>query len=328
MSISAPPTARSRPVDNSTGRRRRPRVLSTLVVVASIAVPFLWFAVRPRGGAIDAVAVALPLIGVSLAVIGLAVAAVSRRGWPAVLGLSALAVSVLATVGPRLPQPTPAPETGIHIAFANVYRDNPSEADARTALLDRRADVVTAIEVPDQQFSNRLAKTAPDLQYGLEHGWGAVWSRWELQDPVEFEWTHASVARAIVGHPTSPFVLYLVYAENPLGTGNFEEQRSVIERLVDMTASEDLPVVLVGDLNTSDRSSGYRLLESSLRDAMRAENLAGSTYVDGAWWSLFLRIDHMFVSPAWCASDPATFPVGGSDHRGIEATVGRCPASD
>jgi endonuclease/exonuclease/phosphatase (EEP) superfamily protein YafD len=314
------------PVENPQGRHRRRLARSTLAL-ASIVAPFAWFAIRHLGGPLDAVAIGMPLIGASSVVILGAIAAITRRPWPAVLGLSILAVCVLATVGPRLPQPTASPDPEIVIAFANVYRDNPSEREARSDLVDRGADVLTAIEVPDQQFSNRLAKNASDLPYLLEHGWGAVWSRWELDDPVEFEWAHADVARAIVRHPSSPFVLYLVYAANPLGSLAFDEQRSVIERISGMIAAEPLPVVIAGDLNTSDRTSGYRLLESSLRDAMRAETLAGTTYVGDAWRSLFLRIDYMFVSPSWCAVDPVIFPVSGSDHRGIETRVGPCPAS-
>jgi endonuclease/exonuclease/phosphatase (EEP) superfamily protein YafD len=323
MSTSAPPVDRARPVDNPPGERRH-RALNRTVVIASVLAPFGWFLVRSLGGRIDAVAVALPVIGVSSALVLGAIAAMRRRGWPATLGMSILVVSVLATMEPRLPEAMPSPEPEVVIAFANLYRENPSERMARADLLEREADVVAAVEVPDQQFSNRLAKTAPDLQYGLEHGWGAVWSRWELEEPVEFEWTHASVARAIVRHPLSPFVLYLVYAENPLGTASFDDQRTVIERLVSMISAEHLPVVLVGDLNTSDRTSGYRLLDASLRDVMRADTLAGSTYISDAWRSLFLRIDHMFVSPDWCGSHPATFAVAGSDHQGIEAAVGPC----
>jgi endonuclease/exonuclease/phosphatase (EEP) superfamily protein YafD len=84
-------------------------------------------------------------------------------------------------------------------------------------------------------------------------------------------------------------------------------------------------VVLAGDFNMSDRSRGYRTLSDSFRDAMRAGTPAGSTYENGLWSALFLRIDHIFTTPAWCAVNSRRYPVPGSDHEGIEGLLGPCP---
>jgi endonuclease/exonuclease/phosphatase family metal-dependent hydrolase len=83
-------------------------------------------------------------------------------------------------------------------------------------------------------------------------------------------------------------------------------------------------VVIAGDLNMSDRVTSYRTMDAALTDAMRADAAGRTTYVGGWWTSVLLRIDHVFVDPSWCAADPATFDVAGSDHRGVEASVGPC----
>jgi endonuclease/exonuclease/phosphatase (EEP) superfamily protein YafD len=58
---------------------------------------------------------------------------------------------------------------------------------------------------------------------------------------------------------------------------------------------------------------------------MRDGSFAGSTFEDGLWATLFLRIDHVFVPQTWCGADPTRFEIPGSDHRGISVTIGPCP---
>ena len=84
--------------------------------------------------------------------------------------------------------------------------------------------------------------------------------------------------------------------------------------------------LLAGDFNMSDRSSSYRALNDSFRDAMRASSFAHTTYDDGLWSLLQFRIDYVFVSSSWCAGSGKTFTVPGSDHDGLEVDLGACPS--
>ena len=85
-----------------------------------------------------------------------------------------------------------------------------------------------------------------------------------------------------------------------------------------------MPVVVAGDLNTSDRARDYRVLidDAGLTDAM-LDNWAGPTQI-GHWATLLVRIDHLLVSPGWCGDDSSRYPIPASDHRGIISTVGPC----
>ncbi|HKZ76269.1 MAG TPA: endonuclease/exonuclease/phosphatase family protein, partial [Actinomycetota bacterium] len=155
-----------------------------------------------------------------------------------------------------------------------------------------------------------------------------VWSRWPLARlPAAPALADQKVLRIRVDRPDSPFVLHVVHAPNPLYETTFERQEAFAAQLVDAALAEDLPAVLVGDLNLSDRAQGYRIITRSMRDAMRAGSWPADTYRLHFWRALLLRIDHLFVPKDWCATDPAVFDVPGSDHRGIEATIGPCPAS-
>ena len=89
-------------------------------------------------------------------------------------------------------------------------------------------------------------------------------------------------------------------------------------------AREPGAVVLVGDLNSTDRGRDYRLLvdDTRLTDAMR-DGWAGPTSVT-RWRPLLLRIDHLMVGPGWCGDAARRFALPRSDHDGVTATVGPC----
>ncbi len=292
--------------------------------MAALVAPFSWFLIRSRGGMVDAVAVALPVIAVTVPLVLSVFAWRARRTWPLLLGVSILVVSVSATVIPRLPRDLPAPEDPTHVTIANVFRYNRTPAAAERSLLEGSTDLLALIEVPNERFHRDITQAAPALPHDVERGWASVWSRWELGEPHELPIPNADVLRLTVARPSSPFVLYLVHGDNPIGSWSFDAQRSMTEGLLDTIAAERLPVVLGGDLNVSDRTSSYRAIDAQLRDAMRTGGFAESTYAGGAWRPALLRIDHLFVSTSWCASAPSTFEVPGSDHRGIRADVGPC----
>jgi hypothetical protein len=101
------------------------------------------------------------------------------------------------------------------------------------------------------------------------------------------------------------------------------DHRRLIRELADLAAAERLPTVVAGDLNLVDRSSGYRLLDDRMRDAVRT-SWAGPTSLKGKFLPLLARIDHIFVSEEWCADGGGRFDIAGSDHRGVVATIGPC----
>ena len=75
----------------------------------------------------------------------------------------------------------------------------------------------------------------------------------------------------------------------------------------------------------SDRQLGYRLLTTNLRDAITAAGWGHSTYPDGIWAPLLLRIDHVVMPQDWCAERSRIVDIPGSDHDGLEVDVGPCP---
>ena len=88
-------------------------------------------------------------------------------------------------------------------------------------------------------------------------------------------------------------------------------------------ADEELPVVIAGDLNMSDRVRGYRYLDDRYTDLAR-DGWAGTTYIGGIYRYFLLRIDHVFATDGWCSDDVEEFSITGSDHRGLRLDVGPC----
>ena len=118
-----------------------------------------------------------------------------------------------------------------------------------------------------------------------------------------------------------PFVVYAMHLGNPLFKTTYTQHAEMVERLVAAAQAESLPVVLAGDFNMSDRSASYRELGGAFRDAIRT-SFADTTYDDGLWMLLQLRIDYIFVSRSLCARSATTFTVPGSDHDGLEVEIG------
>lgn len=305
-------------------RARLPRAIVTVLGAALIVAPWLWFAVRDRDGRVlDAIAVGLPLVGLTALVVFGVGAVLTRRRFPLFLGLSIAAVCAVATVAPRLPQSGERPSPAIRIAMANVFDANPTPADAITALKSRQVDVLATVEM-GPAFWDQL-DGIEGLPYTVVYRGIGVHARWPVTLLSPDGLPRSRILRIRVDAPGAPFVLYVAHALNPLHDGStFEDQRAFAEAIARTAALERRPVVVVGDFNTSDRVVSYRLFTRSLRDVMRSGSIPGSTYFGGWWPWLQLRIDHAFVRTDWCSGGGSTFSVPGSDHRGIEVDVGPC----
>jgi endonuclease/exonuclease/phosphatase (EEP) superfamily protein YafD len=306
----------------SRGRRAR----RLLPIAVAVTVPWAWFAVRDIGGPFDAVAVGLPLIGATAILSSAVVAVIVGRAWPVVAGASVLVVCSVAVIGPRLPRAVAPPDPGIRLLMANVWEANPTLEAVAPSMLARDADLVIAAEMPDDAFYERMtvAATAAGLTETVHGAQLGAWSTFPMRPLAGIGLPLARVMRVGVDVPGMPFVLYVVHAPNPLRDTTFTDQRRFTDVILGAIAREHRPVVVAGDMNMSDRVVSYRSMEAELTDAMEAGTFGRTTYVRGWWPTLLLRIDHIFIDPTWCAADPTTVTVTGSDHRGVEALVGPC----
>jgi len=309
----------------SPGARRRHRV--TWLGAVAVAAPWLWFVVREAGGAVDAVGVALPVFGVVGALTLFVLAVILVRPILAAVGVSVVAVTLIATLAPRMPRPTDFPNSPLRVASANVYEDNVRIPAAVDALVRRQPDILATVEMRSDDSFWSVLETQPELPYGVTTGELGLRSRFpvtQLDTPLNLN--ASRVMRVAVDGPYGRLIVYVAHGLNPLHETTFQQQRAFTERLVRDLQAEADPAILMGDLNMSDRTLSYRILDGARRDAMRTSGWPRSTY-HGEIWPIFqLRIDHLFIPPDWCGAAADTYQVPGSDHDGIEAVIGPCPA--
>jgi hypothetical protein len=295
----------------------RPLLLATL--------PWAWFPLRDLlGVAGDSVAIVLPVL------VGLVAAAVLVIGRRRAL-LPAVSVLLAGTVAVVLPW-TPADHgtvaggSAVTVAGANVT----GSAATLPALREVAADVLVVAENSPKVdagvgavYPYRLVTTGVPAV--------GVYSRFPVR-LLQSSGPNLPGLRVAVDAP-APFVLYGLHVARPWWTGRGDYQVTAAEhhRLVvavaEQVAREPGPVVVAGDLNSTDRARDYRLLTdgSGLTDAMR-DGWTGPTSVT-KWRAFLLRIDHLLVGPGWCGDAARRFALPRSDHDGITATVGPCAAA-
>jgi endonuclease/exonuclease/phosphatase (EEP) superfamily protein YafD len=300
-----------------------------LLLALGIAAPWAWFLVRDAHPWLNAVAVLLPALAIGAVVVLFLLAGLLRSPGTLFVAVSVGAMAVVAVLGPRVAHDAVEPVVPITIAFANVYDENHAPEDAADDLLDRGTDLIVAVEATEP-FREAIDAADTQRPYQLDEGQLLLHSPWpaEIVDPEPPIMPEGRAILVRVLPPgVSPVHVLVVHAPNPSSATTFAAQTRQIERVQHyvLAFASAGPVVLVGDLNLSDRTSAYRSLDASLRDVMRAGTRAHNTYAGGIWRFAMLRIDHLFVDRDWCASEPDVFAVSGSDHRGILATIGPCP---
>lgn len=299
-----------------------------------MAAPWLWFAVRNTTPLLELVAVALPLLAV-LALAGLITLA-TRQRWYLVPAASVALAAVVAVVTPWVPRHLGHPaDPGVTIVVANVLASNRSPEQVVADILDQDGDLVVVPEAPlavhqllddAYPYAFRAERRDPVL---------SVFARVPVTEPrfVGGLLDRTRQHRLEVHAPGGDFVLWAVHLARPWLTaaGNYQMRppghARKLESFLDAFAQEgDVPVVVAGDTNLTDRGRGYHRMTSRFADAMR-DTWGGPTARKWFLRPLLLRVDHVFVPKEWCADRARRFPLTGSDHRGVAVRVGPCATS-
>ena len=274
----------------------------------------------------DAVAVLLPLIGSAALLVLAAVAALRRH-------LAARCSSACRSSSwPSSPPSARASRRAKRrIASADHARDRQRlrpESDPRRGRRRRWTPAASTCWPPWRwgRASGTAFRAHDGLPYRVAVGQLGVRSRWPLRLLPPNGPTRSRLLRDRAwSDPGDPFVLYVAHALNPLhDLSTFADQRDFARLVIAAAGTERLPVVWSG---TSTRPTGRRATgcwrPPCATRCARARVLHRPTTAGGGR-TLFLRIDHAFVPIDWCAANGSTFAVPGSDHHGIQVTVGPC----
>lgn len=307
------------------------------IVIAAL-LPWVWFVLRDRLGVVtDVAAIVLPLLTVVVAVVVGIVAVLGRRRRAAVaFAVSTLLVGIVATLGPWIPHGTGTvdPSRAVRFAAANI---GVGEIEGADSLLALKADVLVVSEI-GEPLTDRLAETYPNHVAAWTGPSIGIFSRWPLT-VVEKPGPDLPGYVLRVHAPSGEFDVIAVHVPRPWWTSGgstytqstddgqpyqttVAEHHRLIEQLAARVARDDRPVVVAGDLNTTDRGRDYRILTQQLEDAMLDE--WGRPSQIGKWAALLVRIDHLFVEPGWCSDDNNWYSIPKSDHHGLISTIGPC----
>ncbi|MGW6195054.1 endonuclease/exonuclease/phosphatase family protein [Kribbella sp. NPDC055110] len=324
-------------------------------VIAGL-LPWAWFVLRDRFGVVtDVIAIVLPAIVLVTAVVTLVVAGAAsawdawrvpserrnlvrrrRRRMAVVFALSTLLAGSVATFGPWIPHGTGTVDQSraVRIAAANI---GSGELEGADTLLALKADVLVVSEI-GQPLTERLSESYPEHVADWKGPSIGIFSRWPLT-VIEQPGPDLPGFMLRVHAPSGEFDLIAAHVPRPWwrsggstydsSTDNGTPYQTTVaghHRLIDQLAAraarDDRPVVVAGDLNTTDRGRDYRVLTDHLDDAML--DSWGRPSQVGKWSPLLVRIDHLFVKPGWCSDDNHWYSIPRSDHHGLVSTVGPC----
>ncbi len=300
-------------------RRVRRAVVAVAMVTGVVTMgAIVWMTVAPgRGGVPALAAIGLPYALPVAAIMAMAASLASRRSAALLLG-GALAITVL--VVPRVtglvPRDRPAVASDLASATVVSYNTYVFDHDPPERLIGSLAALAPAViglqEVTPErgaalETDATLRRSFPYREIRADPGQGAlaVLSSWPLEARTEVP--GLSLIDAVVRMPDRPLAVLTVHAPLPLALGGMpfspDRRDAALEAFrdaADRRMEDGLPVVLMGDLNTTDREVAFDALAAGFQDVHAAvgEGL-------GHGWRLrsrdivtpaLLRIDHMLIS--------------------------------
>ncbi|WP_371402376.1 endonuclease/exonuclease/phosphatase family protein [Kribbella sp. NBC_00662] len=297
-------------------------------------LPWAWFLLRDRFGVVtDVLAILLPMLAL---IVALVVGVLGRRRRAAVaFAVSTLLVGIVGTVGPWIPHGSGTVDAsrGVRFAAANI---GAGELEGADNLIAQKADVLVISEI-GQPLTERLSEAYPEHVAYWDGPAVGVFSRWPMT-VLEQPGPDLPGYMLRIHAPSGDFDLIAVHVPKPWYTSGgssydapadtvpyettVANHHRLIEQIALRAARDDHPVVISGDMNTTDRGRDYRVLAGPLTDAML--NGWGRPSQIGRWAALFVRIDQLFLKPGWCSDDTGWFQVPKSDHHGLVATIGPC----
>lgn len=297
--------------------------LRPVAVLLAATLPWSWFLLRDVLGDVgDGLAILLVPIVVIVSVVELLAA--RRHGWWAVAAVSTVLFGATAVITPWLPAPTGPVAAGRSLTLVSANIEGGT--GPVPALLTASPDVLVVAEMAGTA-EPLLDPAYPYRAVALDGPAVAVYSRFPmrvLDGPSAF----LPGLRVEITGPAGPFVLYGLHVPRPwfTGSGGYQatigEHHAIVTAIAARVATETLPTVVAGDLNSPDRGRDYRLLDSTMIDVMRESSTSWTS--TGKWVALLVRIDHIFVTAGWCGAASRHVVLPGSDHNGVASTIGPC----
>ncbi|MCS7259286.1 MAG: endonuclease/exonuclease/phosphatase family protein [Anaerolineae bacterium] len=232
-----------------------------------------------------------------------------------------------------------ASSTSLRVMTFNVHYANEDVAGVTRLILAESPDLIAFQEFTHPFASRLITELAAVYPYTLlDH---ANWPRLGLisRYPLEALPTPPDAWRTQAARwmtPEGEALVWNVHSSPAIGQRGWERQRQTFRALAREVRAASAPVILLGDLNTTDQAQNYQLLAEHLTDVHRAVGWGLGFTFPGRWRDPallplhqvplipFLRIDYVFISQHWLPDEIHVVPEGpGSDHLPVVATLRR-----
>lgn len=257
----------------------------------------------------------------------LAVAAVTLaccRHWRRAAVAAVFALLNLALVAPLYfnagpPAATAGAKTRIRALSLNLFSGNRRHEVVRQFIREVRPDVAVFLELTDQ-WNDALSELHEDFPHRhLDPSLGnfgiALFSRIPFRDvQMDYLSNGDPAIVATFGENAVEWVLIGAHPFPPVGSNASALRNRQLQRLAEIAGSQQVPVVVLGDLNVTPWSPHFAdlLATGRLRDSRRGFGVQPSWPAGNVL--LRIPIDHCLVSSSVTIHDRKTGPDVGSDH--------------
>lgn len=247
-----------------------------------------------------------------------------RRWLPALAALVALMLAGIAQAKGHAPPDGAKGQACLRIAQMNLYQYNDRHGEVIGTARGTGADLISFQEV-DSAWGRALTHGLEDLYpYGLVRPqydlYGiAVFSKLPLLGVEVLQLGVRPVITAKVRTAEGAVRIFAVHATSPGSYGEFQDRQAQLDLLAGLVAASAMPTVVVGDLNTVSWDDAFRQLCS------KAGLHEGGGAPLATWPATaglpMVPLDHVLVTPPLGVASTRSFPVPGSDHRGLVAEI-------
>jgi len=216
--------------------------------------------------------------------------------------------------------------TAFTVVTANLHYVNERPEPFLGWLDTQSADVVVVQEVTDSwartlallpEYPHQYVLPRPDA-YGI-----GVLSRWPLEAVAAVDLADDGLPSlsGVVRIDGQPVRFLGLHTRWPVLPWLARSRDDALRRVAEIARTEELPIVVLGDLNLSPDAPAFgRLLgDSGLRDVMHGPDWRPTWRA--SFWPLALRIDHVLVNGDLCVDHAEVGAPIGSDHRPVIARL-------
>lgn len=237
---------------------------------------------------------------------------------------------------PNIPRDLRADDIALRVMSYNLYAGNPLPTEYTQTIRDTASDIVALQELNFQHIDFLNAEFGETYPYMAFHPGGTQGQGFmSLYPIIEDEYWQYDFLRYALGHQRvvlqidedTQITVYNVHPTHPGMHGEFfnPEYRSLeIADLLERTAQEENPVLMLGDFNMPDFSEDYRSIRGNFEDAFfNAGRGFGWTFpVISNFNSAFLRLDYIFYTEQFDVQHASiNTDYTGSDHHSLYADM-------